>query len=160
MDLSPAHIAFLALPGDGETAEAEADHLVISVLELQRRNQVSPAYILEILRRGMVEDGSDFSPILYASSEDAALATNLVGGRDDGRDDHAPAAWNPPAPRASVMPKTLELDFYASPNMANGPLAQLHGGYMVTPLRKDRSGRMVFLRTFTGHYGWVKAEDL
>ena len=160
VEMSPENIAFLALPGDDDGAAAEADSLIVSVLELQRNNQVSPAYVLEVLRRGLAVDGSDFSPILYASNEDSALATNLVSGEGDAGDASGLAAWNPPAPRGAVMPNRLELDFFSSPNVADGPVAQLHGGYMVQPLRKDRSGKMMFVRTFTGHYGWVMAEDL
>ncbi|HAU29165.1 MAG TPA: hypothetical protein DCW68_03530 [Rhodospirillaceae bacterium] len=148
-ELFAGDMAFLAIPFAQDILAPEVEGLLLQMLAAG--GDVSPLGLLEMFRLGLSGDGSDFTPVLYATRDLVARTVILSGSPGIGEDFRQ---------RRQVWPQVLSLDVYAAPSLAEGAVAQLHGGYRIEPLRRDHSGRMVYVRTFSGHYGWVRVRDL
>jgi hypothetical protein len=151
-------LAFISLPNDQAEAVTNVDQLLVDTFRTLRGQAVSPAYLLQVLRHGFMKDGSDFTPRLTVAPARSAWATNLLAA--DARP-FAPGGGRQLLNALAGSLKTLEGDparLYSKPDLAAPTVTSLSPRQRVLVLRHDRTGRMAFVKTVDGNFGWVMLE--
>jgi hypothetical protein len=149
-------VALLALPSDEPKFIESADKLVMKILRPGTFDDLHPYRLLDGLRNGFRENGSDYTPTL-----DIAFwrKTFIVSNRQRTGPDVHPSRQHLGSAQP-VRPLVSVLKLYGAPKDNAGPAFRISGDRSVRMFRSDSSGQMAFVRVSGGYYGWVNANDL
>lgn len=146
-EVAKGDVAFLAVPGQGDVLSAEAEAWLMEILAGD--GDVSAIGLLDVLRRGLSGDGSDFTPGLYASGEAVARHVFLPGW----------PGFGPRLPRRAIT-RVRGGNLFAWPALDAPQVAFLPARERVEVLRFDHSARLAYVRTDAGRYGWMPRREL
>ena len=155
-----APVVFLGLPDDGAGFAARADEIIQKALTAAAGGSLTPAALLQRLRFGFREDGSDYTPRLDAAPGSAAWSRRFLTPPKRLRKDN----WERVRPDSFggrlAWPRKRRLALYAGAMRAEPPVLSLPGRRPVTVLRTNRDGTMGFVRAPGALFGWVRLDAL
>lgn len=149
-------VALLALPSDKPEFIESADKLIMKILRPGTFEDLHPYRLLDGLRNGFRNNGSDYTPTLDIASW---RGTFIVSKRSNDRPDIHPSRQYIGSAQP-VRPLVRILKLYGTPKNNAGPAFRIPGDRSVRMFRSDSSGQMAFVRVSGGYYGWVNANDL
>jgi hypothetical protein len=149
-------VALLALPSDDPKFIESADKLVMKILRPGTFDDLHPYRLLDGLRNGFRENGSDYTPTLDIASW---RKTFITSKRSRNEPDIHPSRRHL-ASAQPMRPLVNVLKLYGAPKNSAGPALRISGDRLVGMFRSDSSGQMAFVRVSGGYYGWVSAYDL
>lgn len=149
-------IALLALPSDKPEFIESADRLIMKVLQSGKFDDLHPYRLLDGLRNGFRENGSDYTPSLDIAAWRGAFIT--ATRMSNVPDIHPSRQHLGTADRARPLVNVLRV--YGSAKENAGPALRVFGNQPISVFRSDSSGRMVFVRVRGGRYGWVNSREL
>ncbi len=159
---STPSIVVVTLPSDNAAAIAAANKIVLSAIKSASADGISAAYILQRLRHDLREDGSDYTPSLEAAPAHAAWSRRylVVSEGPAGNRTAKPKTETVTAPlRWPSKPRTA---LYAAPSRPDTTedAIWIPGREPLTVFRFARDGKMNYVRTGNGLFGWVKTKAL
>lgn len=154
---------FIALPDDNNAVIEAANAIVLNTIAEAGRtgsSHLSPLVLLQRLRLELRIDGSDYVPTLDAFPRTAAWSRHYL----------APVAAAPrpavrpgavPPPRFdSRRPAMHPVALYSRPGATAVAAVTVDGRAPFDFIRRSRDGRMGYVRTVEGLFGWVRSDAL
>ena len=155
-------IVVVTLPSDNAAAIAAANKIVLSAIKSASANGISAADILQRLRHDLHEDGSDYTPTLEATPAQAAWSRRYLVA--SGKPAENPAAKSKTETTTAPLrwPSQSRTALYTVPSAPNSidDTISIPGKEPLTVFRTARDGKMSYVRTGNGLFGWVKTNAL
>ena len=155
-------IVVVTLPSDSTAAIAAANQIVLSAIKSASANGISAADILQRLRHDLREDGSDYTPTLEATPAHAAWSRRylVTSGEPAENPTAKPKTETTTAPlRWPSQSRTALYTVPSGPNSIEDAI-WIPGKEPLTVFRAARDGKMTYVRTGNGLFGWVKTNAL
>ena len=160
----PVGLEGVALPGGDRTeaAIAAANKIVLSAIQSASDDGISAADILQRLRHDLHENGSDYTPTLEATPAQAAWSRRYLVA--SGRPAENPEANSKTDTITAPLrwPNQSRTALYTVPSATNSieDAIWIPGKEPLTVFRAARDGKMNYVRTGNGLFGWVKTNAL
>lgn len=153
--VSGTALAVLVLP-EGDEAARAAETVVAATLARRAPGPLVPAQLLEAMRAEFRLAGSAYTPVLQVSPPEAAAATGLLPA-GTGPVAFAVAAG---APLSTVTVRGAAVELFPLADAAGPPGLKINARYPLQVVRRGPEARMLYVRTRSGHFGWVDANSV
>ena len=155
-------IVVVNLPSDNAAAIAAANKIVLSAIQSASDDGISAADILQRLRQDLHENGSDYTPTLEATPAQAAWSRRYLVASERPVENPEANSKTDTTTAPLRWPSQSRTALYTVPSATNSidDAIWIPGKEPLTVFRAARDGKMSYVRTGNGLFGWVKTNAL